>query len=135
MNTETITLGIAVFWSAVGMGAIVTAMIIPFLRKVRVQKKDRKETFYGTEAVEFNAIRKTEEKSIKKRPVPRIGGLTLLPTVVFLGLCVVWLTQSILLALCIALICAAALVALYDDLLDVGIVKGNRGEYENDFFC
>lgn len=125
MNTETIALGIAVFWSAVGMGAGVTVLMIPFLKKMRVQKKkDRKETFYGTEAVEFNNIRKAEEREVKKEPVPRIGGLTLLPTVVFVGLCVIWLTQSVLLALCITLICAVALVALYDDLLDIGAVRG-----------
>ena len=125
MNTETIVLGIAVFWSSVVMGAGVTVLMIPFLKRMRVQKKkDRKETFYGTEAAEFNRIRRTEEQTVKKEPIPRIGGLALLPTVVFIGLCMVWLTQSILLALCIALLGAVALVALYDDLLDIGAVQG-----------
>ena len=134
MDAGIITLGVAVFWSAVGMGAAVTMLVIPFLRKIQVRKKDRKETLYGAEAVEFNKIRKTEERSMKKRPVPRIGGLTLLPTIVFMGLCVVWLTQSILLAFCIALIGAAALVALYDDLLDVGAVKGMPWRIRKRFF-
>ena len=71
MNTETIVLGIAVFWSSVVMGAGVTTLVVPFLRRMRLwrRKKDRKETFYGTEAAEFNKIRKTEEQKVKKAPV------------------------------------------------------------------
>ena len=135
MTTETIILGIVVFWSSVVIGAGVTVRMIPFLKRMWVQKKkDRKETFYGTEAAEFNKIRKAEEQAVKKEPVPRVGGLTLLPTVVFIGLCVVWLTQSLLLALCIALLSAVALVALYDDLLDVGAVSGKPWRIRKRFF-
>ncbi len=125
MGTGIIALGIAVFWSSVGMGIGVTTLVIPILKKVQAQKeKDRKETLYGTEAVEFNKIRKMEEQEIKKEPVARIGGLTLLPTVLFVGLAVAWLLQSMLLVFSVALVFAVALVALYDDLLDVGLLRG-----------
>ena len=125
MATEVILLGIAVFWSAVGMGVGVTAIVIPGLKKMQAQKKkDRKETMYGTEAVEFNKIRKAEERQVKKEPVARIGGLTLLPTILFIGLCVAWVLQSTLLAVCVMLILGVALVALYDDLLDIGLLQG-----------
>ena len=120
-----ITLGIAVFWSAVGIGIGVTALVIPALRKVQAhKKKDRKETLYGTEAVEFNKIRKVEEREMKKEPVVRIGGLTLLPTIVFIGLAVAWVLQSMLLVFSVALVAAVALVALYDDLFDIGLLRG-----------
>ena len=134
MGSQTVALGIAVFWSAVVMGGVVTALVLPFLRRIPTQKKDRKETLYGAEAVEFNKIRESEERHIKRRPVPRIGGLTLLPTVIFIGLCVVWLTQSLLFALCIALVGAVALVGLYDDLLDVGAVRGSPWRIRKRFF-
>ena len=125
MGTGIIALGIAVFWSSVGMGIGVTTLVIPILKKVQAQKeKDRKETLYGTEAVEFNKIRKMEEQEIKKEPVARIGGLTLLPTILFVGLAVAWLLQSMLLVFSVALVFAVALVALYDDLLDVGLLRG-----------
>ena len=125
MDTDVIILGIAVFWSAIGMGIGVTALVIPALKKIQAQKKkDRKETLYGTEAVEFNKIRKAEEQEIKKEPVARIGGLTLLPTVLFVGLCIAWLLQSVLLVVCVALIVCVASVALYDDLLDIGLLQG-----------
>lgn len=125
MDTDIITLGIAVFWSAVGIGVGVTTYVIPILKKMQAQKKeDRKETLYGTEAVEFNKIRKAEEQEVKKEPVARIGGLTLLPTVLCIGLVVAWLLQSLVLVLSIALVVAVAAVALYDDLLDIGLLRG-----------
>ena len=125
MDIHIIALGIAVFWSAVSMGTGMTMLVIPFLRKIQTQKeKDRKKTMYGTEAVEFNKIRKTEEQEIKKHAVARIGGLTLLPTFLFLGLCIAWLMQSLLLTVCILLVAATTAVALYDDLLDVGLLRG-----------
>lgn len=125
MTTDSITLGIVVFWSSIGVGAVMTALVIPILKKIQTQKeKDRKDTLYGTEAVEFNKIRKAEERGIKKEPVARIGGLTLLPTVLFVGLVVAWLLQSAVLLLSVVLIVAVALVALYDDLLDVGLLRG-----------
>ena len=88
------------------------------------KEKDRKETMYGTEAVEFNKIRRAEERGIKKEPVARIGGLTLLPAVIGIGLFLAWFLQSALLLLCIAIVVVAALVALYDDLVDIGILRG-----------
>ena len=125
MAIEIITTGVAVFWSSVVMGFGVTALMIPFLKRMRAEKEsDRKETLYGAEAVEFNKIRKSEEQEVKKEPVARIGGLTMLPTIIFIGLCVAWLTQSVLFSISISIIVAVALVALYDDLLDVGIVAG-----------
>ena len=125
MDAGIITFGIAVFWSAVSMGAYVTVLIVPFLKKVQAQKeRDRKETLYGTEAVEFNKIRKAEEREIKKEPVARIGGLTLLPTVVLIGLAAAWWLQSMLLVFSVVLVFVVALVALYDDLLDVGLLRG-----------
>ena len=125
MDIAHIILGIAVFWSAVGIGTGVTALIIPGLKKMQAQKKkDRKETMYGTEAVEFNKIRKAEEQVVKKEPVARIGGLTLLPTIVFIGLCVAWLLQSMLMIVCVVVVFGVAVVALYDDLLDIGLLQG-----------
>ena len=125
MSIEILTLGIAVFWSAVVMGVGVTALVIPILRKLQTQKKkDSKETMYGTDAVEFNKIRETEALYLKKGSVARIGGLTLLPTVLFIGLCVAWLMQSVLLTLCMLLLLAMTLVTLYDDLLDIGLLPG-----------
>ena len=125
MGTDIITLGIVVFWFSIVMGIGMTALVIPVLRNVQAKKeKDRKETLYGTEAVEFNKIRKMEERGMKKEPVVRIGGLTLLPTVLFVGLAVAWLMQSFLLVLSVVLVTVVALVALYDDLLDVGLLQG-----------
>ena len=125
MDTGIITLGIVVFWSAIGLGASVTTLIVPILREMQTQKKkDRKETMYGAEAVEFNKIRKAEERAIKKEPVARIGGLTLLPTIVLVGLTAAWVLQSVLLVFSVTLLFVVALVALYDDLLDVGLLRG-----------
>ena len=125
MNTEMLALGISVFWVTVGIGAGVTALTLPLLKKMHaVKKEDRKETMYGTSATEFNAIRKKEEQGIKKQPVLRLGGLTLLPTIIVIGLVAAWALQSVVLLVAVVTIAALATVALYDDLRDIGKVPG-----------
>ena len=103
----------------------VTALVLPLLRRLQVQKRsDTKETMYGSDAVEFNKIREKEALYLEKGAVARIGGLTLLPTVLFIGGCVAWVLQSVVLAVCVLLLAAVSLVALYDDLLDIGLLPG-----------
>lgn len=49
-----VLLSIITFWSSFLIGIFMTAMILPLLRKMRAYKRlDRKQTLYGTEAVEF----------------------------------------------------------------------------------
>ena len=123
---DTIVTGLFLFWFAVSVGGVSTMLVLPLLRRMNTQRTaggDRKTTMYGAEAVEFNRIRQAEEsRGVKKEPVPRLGGLTLLPTVALLGVGVSVYANSSLLLVCVLFVCAAALVMVYDDCADVGII-------------
>ncbi len=124
VHMDTMTLALATFWLSVGMGTAVTAAVIPLLKKMKVYKRtDRKKTLYGTEAVEFKKIREREEGRVKRGPVPRMGGLTLIPTVMTVGLLLSWFTGSQPLFIAVLTVGAVVLVMIYDDLADVGIIK------------
>ncbi len=116
-------LALITFWSSVIVGALVTAVVIPLLRKMRAYKRDRKKTLYGTEATEFKKIREREERSIKKRRVPRVGGLALLPTVIVVGISLALYLRSDILLLAVLTVAAVSLMMLYDDFTDIGLIK------------
>ena len=131
-----IVLLIVVFWSTVVVGSVVTAGMLPVLRATGMYKKaDRKKTLYGTEATEFRKIKEREEEGIKKDPVPRVGGLLLIPTILLIGIPLgLFLSSPTFLGspvfsgshafiLSILAVTAVFLVALYDDLTDIGILK------------
>ena len=119
-------IAVLTFWATVIVGAVVTAVTLPWLRKVRLYRTDRKMTMYGTEATEFNIIRKTEEQTTKKKPVPRMGGLTLLPTLLGVVIVLGILFDSPILWLSAIAMAAVSLVAIYDDLIDIGIIRRKR---------
>ena len=121
---SSILLALGVFWIAVALGAVVTTVVIPVLRKLGAHKRaDRKQTLYGEEAVEFKKIREKEEQGVKRRPVPRMGGLTLVPTIAVLGISLAVFLDSRLLLFVILTIVAVVLIMLYDDLTDIGIIN------------
>ena len=117
---------ILVFWLTILVGSVVTAVILPLLTRWRLYRTDRKMTMYGTEATEFNAIRSVEEQTVKKNPVPRMGGLTILPTL-FGSVCVLAaVTDSAVFWICAAALAGVSVVAVYDDLIDVGVLRRKR---------
>ena len=121
-----IVISLVTFWVTTSVGIVVTALVIPLLKKMRTHKLvDRKQTLYGTQAVEFDKIREREEDGIKKEPVPRLGGLVLLPTVMIVGISVAYFINSELLLVAILTVAAVALVMFYDDLRDIGVIKRN----------
>ena len=131
-----ILLSLATFWIAIAVGTVVTRFVIPILRRTGTYKRsDRKRTLYGTEAREFANIRTREEGSVKKKPVPRMGGVTILPTIVLIGSLLAWFRGSDVLFLSVLTISAAVLVMLYDDLTDIGIVKRKPLRIRDRFLC
>ena len=60
---------------------------------------------------------------MKKQPVSRLGGLTLLPTLIAVGVGIALYLGSPLLLVCVLSVVAAVLLMIYDDCIDVGIVK------------
>ena len=112
------------FWLTFLASAVIIPMVIDFLNKHGVYRKlDRKKTLYNTEATEFNAIREREDDTIKKANVPRIGGLSLIA--VFTPAALVSSLVFDLRLLLIATLCiiVATLIALMDDLIDVGKIN------------
>ena len=86
------------------------------------KKSDRKETLYGTKAVEFERIRKQEEQELKRVPVSRVGGLTFLPTIIIITGFLSGTLHSDLFVVVVLTVLAITLVMLYDDLVDIGII-------------
>ena len=117
------------FWVTLLVGVLVTPYMLRYLQKVRLYNRyqeDRKKTIYGTEAVEFNKIREQEEKTVKQSPVVRSGGLLFLPTVVIVGLSLAHYLTSPVILITILGIALVSLVALYDDFIDMGIIRRRR---------
>ena len=117
---------IATFWISLALSSVVTPLMLRALQKMqlyRQYRKDRKKTLYGKAATEFNKIRKKEEKTTKKGPVSRVGGLVLLPTIILVSAGLIIHLSSDLLFICLLAILAVALIALYDDFVDIGIVR------------
>ena len=130
-----VVVSIVTFWLSVAVSAIMVSVVIPLLRKMRAYKqRDRKETLYGTEAKEFANLRKKEESGIKKHPVPRMGGLVLLPTVFTVGSLLSAYFASPLLFIITLTITAVTLAMLYDDLIDIGVIKRNSLRIRERFF-
>ena len=123
---ETITLTVAVFWISLTISAVATPIMLRYLRTMRLYRryqKDRKRTLYGTTATEFNRIRKKEEEKMKKTPVSRVGGLVLLPTIILVGAGLTLYLKSDLLLISFPAVLVVALISLYDDFVDIGVVR------------
>ena len=131
-----ILLALGTFWAAIAVGTVVTRIVIPILRKTGAYKRsDRKRTLYGGEAREFARIRMREETDAKKQPVPRMGGFTILPTVILIGSLLAWFRDSEVLLLAVLTVSAAVFIMLYDDLTDIGIVKRKPLRIRDRFLC
>ena len=98
---------------------------IPIIRKFtqRVRYVEKKETLYGEEAVEFNKIRARDEKNI---PAARMGGLLFVPVLLLVLLYALFIDQKFLI-LGLLVVLLLTLVAIYDDLCDIGRIKRNFG--------
>lgn len=126
---EDLTLAVWTFWLTILAGVLIMPCILRYLQTVRLYRRyreDRKKTMYGTDAVEFNKIREREEDEVKKEPVVRSGGLLFLPIVIAAGGALAYYMDSPIILTAILGVTLVALVALYDDFVDMGIIRRRR---------
>ena len=119
-----------IFWLTLCVGALITPCMLRYLQRIRLYRRyqeDRKKTLYGTDAKEFNGIRRREEeKKGGKGPVIRAGGLLFLPTIVIVGAVLAYCLDSPIIAITALGVVLVSFVTLYDDITDMGIVRRRR---------
>ncbi len=108
-----------VFIITTAVGFLFAPTLIRLLHIRKIWKPDTKKTLYGTEAVEFNKLR-GEGKS----PVPRLGGCLLLFPVLIVGSLTAFILNSKFIFLALLLFALATMVGIYDDLRDIGRIRG-----------